>query len=142
MKPKKTFYKVRVRAYIKIGPQIYYGKWSDYFYTAPDLGFDSRKNIKIASVSKKKQPRIKLSWMKVKGATCYEIYMSETNAAGFKKIKTVKKRNIIIKKFNKKKLKKNTKYFFKVVAVKKDGNKTHKAICDAYASYVILKKKK
>ena len=49
--------------------------------------------------------------------------------SGYKKIKNVsaKKRSITVTKVNKKKIKKNHKYYFKVVALSKSGKKTLKS---------------
>ena len=77
--------------------------------------------------------------MRVKGATKYAVYMSMTNGAGFKKIKTTKKRNLVISKFRKKKLKSGKKYYFKVVAVRKDGKTSYTSVKDATRYLTVIK---
>lgn len=136
--PKRIFYNAKVRAYIKIDGKKLYGAWSDKFGTAIDLtyGFDGTK---VANASTRKQLKVKLSWMRVKGATKYAIYMSMTNGAGFKKIKTTKKRNLVISKFRKKKLKSGKKYYFKVVAVRKDGKTSYTSVKDATRYLTVIK---
>ena len=62
---------------------------------------------------------VKVTWKKVKNAKKYEIYVSTSAKKNFKKAATVKssKRTYTVKKYNKKALKANKKYYFKVRAV-------------------------
>ena len=126
----RIFYRVKARAYVDFGGKRYFGAWSDEAYTGIDLSYGAN-NLKAKKVSKKK---IKLSWNRIQGADKYVIYMSSTNGSGFKKIKTTKKRNLVIKKFGKKKLKKGTTYYFKVVATKKVGSKKFRSVYDSQRS--------
>jgi len=129
----RIFYKVKARAYVDFGGKRYFGAWSDEAYTGVDLSYGVN-NLKAKKVSKKK---IKLSWNRIQGADKYVIYMSSTNGSGFKKIKTTKKRNLVIKKFGKKKLKKGTTYYFKVVATKKVGSKKFRTVYDSQKSLTL-----
>lgn len=129
----RIFYKCKARAYVDFGGKRFYGAWSDEAYTGIDLSYGIN-NVKAKKVSKKK---IKLSWNRIQGADKYVIYMSSTNGSGFKKIKTTKKRNFVIKKFGKKKLKKGTTYYFKVVATKKVGSKKFRTVYDSQRSLTL-----
>lgn len=129
----RIFYRVKARAYVDFGGKRYFGAWSDEAYTGIDLSYGVN-NLKAKKVSKKK---IKLSWNRIQGADKYVIYMSSTNGSGFKKIKTTKKRNLVIKKFGKKKLKKGTTYYFKVVATKKVGSQKFRTVYDSQKSLTL-----
>lgn len=129
----RIFYRVKARAYVEFAGKRYYGAWSDEAYTGIDLSYGVN-NLKAKKVSKKK---IKLSWNRIQGADKYVIYMSSTNGSGFKKIKTTKKRNLVIKKFGKKKLKKGTTYYFKVVATKKVGSQKYRTVYDSQKSLTL-----
>ncbi len=86
---------------------------------------------KISSVSAKvKATSIALTVKKVKGAQKYEVVYSTNKNFKNKKTKTSKSNKITVKK-----LKKNTKYFFKIRAVKKVANKNY------YTKYFKLNKK-
>lgn len=113
-----TFYKFRVRTYVNCGAAKAYSAWSDYKYVGMS------KSIK-ATLSKNKKA-IRLNWGKVDGAKKFAVYASTKEKSGYKKIKTVsaKSRSIAVSKVNKKKIKKNRKYYFKVVALSKAGKKT------------------
>lgn len=116
-----TFYKFRVRTYVNCGATRAYSAWSDYKYVGMS------KSIK-ATLSKNKKG-IRLNWSKVSGAKSFAVYSSTKEKSGYKKIKNVsaKKRSITVTKVNKKKIKKNHKYYFKVVALSKSGKKTLKS---------------
>ena len=69
---------------------------------------------------------IKINWSKVSGASAYEIYVSTSyDTKTFTKVNTVKSKNTsyTLKKFKKKKLKKNTMYYISVKPVCKVGKK-------------------
>lgn len=123
-KPKRILYKVKARAYVKIAGQKFYGEWSPEKYVCKDLTYE---DVKLKSASTRKSNKISVSWNRMSGAKKYVVYMAKDNAAGFKKIKTTKKRAIVVSKFKKRKLTKGTNYYFKVVAVGKAGKKKFKS---------------
>lgn len=123
-KPKRILYKVKARAYVKIAGQKFYGEWSPEKYVCKDLTYE---DVKLKSASTRKSNKISVSWNRMSGAKKYVVYMAKDNAAGFKKIKTTKKRSIVVSKFKKRKLSKGTNYYFKVVAVGKAGKKKFKS---------------
>ncbi|MCR5628192.1 fibronectin type III domain-containing protein [Eubacterium sp.] len=114
---KSIFYRVRVRAYVKFGDTKVLADWSPYSYVCRDISFS---DLKVVGSSSKKA-KFKLYWKKVKGAKKYVIYMAKGNDAGYKMVKTTKKRSAIISKFKKRKISHNVNYYFKVVAVGKFG---------------------
>lgn len=123
---KNQFYKVRVRGtYTLADGTRQAGEWSSYKYFSVGL-----KNVTGSA----KKTSISLSWSKVKGATSYAIYLKKSGADSYKKVKTVKAKNRSAKitKYGKKKLKKNTMYYVKVVAIYKKGNSTYKCKSQVY----------
>lgn len=103
----------RVRAYIVTsdGKKVY-GKWSDYQYMVnPD-------NLKYISTKSK----LTLKFPKLKNVVSIKVLMSNKSEKGFKKIGTVKgnKRSLVVTKYNKKSLKKGTKYYLKLIYTIKD----------------------
>ena len=136
--PKNMFYKVKVRAYVTIAGKKYYGDWSNQICTAVDMTA-SYDNVKVSNLSKKKKAKVKVSWLKIKGATKYEVYMSVSNGAGFKRIKTTKKRYLVVTKYKKKKLKFGKKYYFKVVAVRTEGKKKYSSNKNATRYVSVIK---
>ena len=123
---KNQFYKVRVRGtYTLADGTRQAGEWSSYKYFSVGL-----KNVTGSA----KKTSISLSWSKVKGATSYAIYLKKSGADSYKKVKTVKakKQSAKITKYGKKKLKKNTMYYVKVVAIYKKGNSTYKCKSQIY----------
>ena len=123
---KNQFYKVRVRGtYTLADGTRQAGEWSSYKYFSVGL-----KNVTGSA----KKTSISLSWSKVKGATSYAIYLKKSGADSYKKVKTVKakKQSAKITKYGKKKLKKNTMYYVKVVAIYKKGNSTYKCKSQVY----------
>ena len=117
-------YKLRVRAYTYVGvgktaPK--YGAWSDWTYLLNGTATIKAKRIKKT---------VKLTWTKNKGAKSYTVYGSTNSKSGFKKIKTVKKNSLLVKKVKGKKLKKGKNYYFKVVTNTKIGKKTYKSKSD------------
>ena len=123
---KNQFYKVRVRGtYTLADGTRQAGEWSSYKYFSVGL-----KNVTGSA----KKTSISLSWSKVKGATSYAIYLKKSGADSYKKVKTVKAKSQSAKitKYGKKKLKKNTMYYVKVVAIYKKGNSTYKCKSQVY----------
>lgn len=109
------FIKYRVRAYVKAGDSRFYGAWSPWKYVA-------WQTVQAKATGKKS---IKASWKKVAGASRYTVYVSTSDKSGWKKVKTVgsKTNTCKITKIGKKKLKKNTQYYVKVVPSIKVGKK-------------------
>ena len=94
------------------------------------VGLDKVKIIK--KNVKKKQVAIK--WNKVIGAKKYQVYRAAKKNGNYKKVSTTAKTS-----FTNKKLKKNTKYFYKVRAIATVGGKTYKG---AFSSVSVVKTKK
>ncbi len=119
-----TYYKYRVRPYINCNGVIRYSTWSVY----KTIGV-----LKSGGKYKATKSSLKLSWTKVSGAKKYVIYGSKSEKSGFKKIKTVKasKRSLLVKKIGGKKLKKGTRYYFRIIPVAKVSGKSVKA--DSYS---------
>lgn len=115
-----TFYRYRVRPYVDCGTKKVYGAWSGFRY----IGVS--KAVSGNWTSNGNGKKIRLSWKKVSGAAKYVVYISKSENGGFKKVKTLssKKSSITITKMGKKKLKRNTRYYIKVVAMAKKGKKT------------------
>jgi hypothetical protein len=96
--------------------------------------------VVIAKVEVKGK-NLKLSWKEVKGAECFDIYMSKCNANkhiyNLKKIKTVngKVRSVTIKGINKKLI-----YKFRVVAKKKKANGKWKVIGKSRVLHIVPSK--
>lgn len=115
-------YKVKVRAYVTINGQVYYGDWSDeaYLFTQPMI--KSKGGISI-----NKSGKMTVKWNKISDISKYEVYVSTKETSGYKKVATVsaKKGSATIKKFNKKKFNKKKTYFVYIVANKKVGNNTY-----------------
>lgn len=115
---KGQFFSLRVRAYAKFTStnKVRYGSWSDKKYFGYNLNASAKKA--------KNKKSINANWKKFKGASDYTVYISKSSKGGYKKAATTKKTSIKIKKFGKKKLKKNSAYYIKVVANKKVNKKT------------------
>ncbi len=114
-----TFYKYRVRSYVDCGAGKVFSEWSDFRY----IGM-SKKVSGVSKVRGKKRT-IRCSWKKVSGASQYVVYISKSQDGGYKKVKTLsaKKNSIVINKIGKKKLKKNVKYYVRIVTKAKVGKK-------------------
>lgn len=108
-------YKYRVRYYVKVGPQSYYGEWSAYRYFLVHKASGTSGGGKI-----------RMNWSKVAGATGYTVYASTKQDGKYTKVKSLgkKSRSITITKIGKKKVKSNKVYFVRVVPKIKDGKKT------------------
>lgn len=120
------FYKVRVRAYSTMNGVRQYGKWSSYAYCA------KQPKITTKASQKKSLAKCVLKWKKCKGATSYTLYMSKSANGKFKKVYTTKKTSVAVGKIKKMKIKKNTKYYYYVVANRKVGKKTYKSSVKEY----------
>lgn len=113
MKVKRnTAYKYRCRYFTTYSGERIYGEWSDYRY------------FWMHSVTgQKKSNRLNLSWGKISNAQNYTVYISTRSTGGYKKVKTVgaKTTKLTIRKCGKNKIKKNKKYYIRVIAKVKDG---------------------
>jgi len=121
---KGTATKARARAYITVGGVKKFGDWSDYNYNALS------KKVTVTSKNRK----ITVKWKKITGVADYTVYVSKKSDSGWKKVKRVgaKKTKVVITKCGKKKLKKSTRYYVKVVYRVKAGKK--KITSKAYTS--------
>ncbi len=128
---KKTFYKMRVRAYREWNGTTYYGEWSDFGYC-----IYPPEKIKASFKNKK----MKVSWNKTYGATSYTVMVSTNLNSGYKAVKTVSanKTKATVKKFGKGKFKKGKTYYVYIRSNKKIGNKTfyssQDTVCGNYRS--------
>lgn len=121
---KNTPYKYRIRYFVstKDGVKVY-GKYSGYRYFCLHKMKGTRYYSPTSAAC-----RLKLKWEKVSGASGYTVYISKKKGKGYKKVKSLgkKARSINITKIGKQRLKKNQKYYVKVVAKIKNGKKTVK----------------
>lgn len=126
---KGQFYKVKTRAWTKIGASSaqHYGKWSKFTYFT--LGC---KNTKASA----KNNSIKVSWSKVKGGKVkYDIFVSKSYNTGLKKFKkNVKSTSIKVTKFGKKRLSRRTYYYIYIQPKIKVGKKWVKSPIKQYIS--------
>lgn len=105
---RNQFYYARLRAYkLSFKGERVFGSWSDTVNFA----------VGIKPTVKAQKSGIKVSWSKVAGATGYTVYYSQ-NGKTYKKHKTTKSVSLVIAK---KYLRKNKKYYIKVVAAKKSS---------------------
>jgi len=113
-----TMYKVKVRAYVEINGQKYYGDYSDvaYMFTQPML-----KTAKISN------GKLKITWGKISGVSSYDVYVSTKEKKGYKKVKSLKssKTSLTVSKLKGKKFNSKKKYYVYIVAKKKVGKKTY-----------------
>lgn len=90
-------------------------------YTDADYG--TEKTIRLPGAPQKlkvkaqKGRKAVLSWKKVKGASAYLIYRAESKKGTYKLVGKVKKQNIVTY-TDRKKLKKNKKYYYKIAVLK------------------------
>ncbi len=129
---RNQFYKIKSRAYTTIGNQKSnkYGAWSKFTYFT--IGLDN-VNLKAGKNS------IKAYWSKVKGGSVkYNVYISKTQGADLKKVKTVKGTSLTIKKIGKKKLSRKTQYYVYVIPSIKVGKKYIKDIVETHNSVSTL----
>lgn len=95
------------------------------------------KNFKL----KKTSGNVKLSWTKISDVTGYKIYRSTKKNSGYKVVKTIKKPSTVTYSAKLSSLKKNTTYYYKIVAyktVKINGKNTD--IRSNYSSYASVKR--
>lgn len=113
-------YSLQVRAYVTINDKNYYGDWSDTAYLFCQPMITEKK-------SSLKNGKLKITWNKVSGVTGYDIYVSNKEKSGYKKVKSVssKKNSITLTKFKNTKIKKSKKYYVYIVAKKKVGKTTY-----------------
>ena len=124
-----TFYKYRARTYVACGKTKKYSKWSSIKTIAmpKSMSFTARNKA------------IKMSWGKIAGASGYDVYVSNKQYSGYKKVKSLsaKNRSITIKKYGKKALKKGATYYVRMIPKAKSGKKTIKAQI-YYSGYVTM----
>lgn len=88
-----------------------------------DAAFGSAKSVTLPNVPKnvkakaQKDRKVRLSWKKVKGASAYLIYRGDSKNGRYKVVKTVKKPGTTVY-TDKKNLKKNKKYYYKIIVLK------------------------
>ncbi|WP_394924597.1 fibronectin type III domain-containing protein [uncultured Robinsoniella sp.] len=118
----KSFYKVKVRAYIQLnnGKKVY-GNWGSTYVA-------NQQEVKVRNVS----GGLTASWPKVTGATNYTVYASDKAKSGYKKVYSTKSSSYTLKKYKGKKLKKGKTYYFYVIANKKVKGKTYKSVGSWY----------
>lgn len=120
-----TFYKYRVRTYVECGSKKVFSKWSSYHYigVSKETKGTSYKNYRH------KYQTIRVNWSKLSGASSFDIYISNRENSGYKKVKTIsaKTRKITITKYGKSRLKVSTSYYVKIVPKAKIGKKTVKS---------------
>ncbi|GEM_PF-3379537 len=105
----RTYY-YKVRAYINTEGTTHFTPWSAVKAVRTKLTTPSPK---VRSVSSTK---VKVSINKVSGAQRYKVYRSTKKTVGFKQVKLTSSRS-----YTDTKLKKNTTYYYKVRAMRKDG---------------------
>ncbi|MDO5294304.1 MAG: fibronectin type III domain-containing protein, partial [bacterium] len=109
-------YSFKVRAYNKLNGKTAYGKMSSVASIRMPVTAPSS-----AKAKKDSKTSVKVSWSKVSDVTGYEVYM-KTGSKSYSKVATIKKSNTCS--YKKTKLKKGTKYTFRVRAYKVvDGKK-------------------
>lgn len=116
----KSFYKFRLRGYLKLNAEKkIQGSWSEYFVFAGDP-----KEIAIKRLSNGKN---RISWSKITGATSYTVYITDDNNRGSKgeKVKTTSGNGVTVTKYKNRPLKKNKVYYYTIIANFKDGKKTY-----------------
>ena len=107
-------YTYKIRAYNELGTKRYY---SDYSTTAFIPPFE----VTRARVSGKK---LQIAWRKVSGATGYDIYVSNKEKSGYRKVKSVGKNatKFTLKRYRKKAINRKKNYYVQVVAKRRIGN--------------------
>lgn len=117
-----NFYKYRVRTYVECGSKKVFSKWSTYRY----LGVAKQVNVKKNISNKSKTKTYRIDWSKVNNACGYDVYISNSKNAGYKKVKSVNasNRRLTITKYGKNRLKSSTTYYIKIVPKSKVGKKT------------------
>ena len=113
------FYKVRLRAFMKVNGKDRFTKWQEVYCFAPPT-------MKSATISSGK---LHVKWSKVAPATGYDIYVATSRNGKYKKVKSVSKKttSTTVSKINKKKFNKNKTYYVYVVSKKKVKKVTYKS---------------
>ncbi len=133
--PKRNFYKIKVRPYMYINGKIKYGEYSGWQYFSQD----------VVPTLKRTTSGIKVNWKKIEGATDYTVYVTtkattnkrrNTYEETYEEVGTVKNNSLTINKYKKSALKKNTTYYFYVVANKKVGKSMFSSNPDSLRSIV------
>ena len=112
------FYKYRVRTYVNCNGKRIYSAWSNF----RRCGRPKAKSVYAV----KKGNKIKLCWGLIIGVDGYDVYVSDKKNSGYKKIKSIKVKDvghsekITISKVKGKKLKKNKFYYFRIVPKSKE----------------------
>ncbi len=114
---KNQFYKVKTRSYAQIGGKKVWGKWSKFSYFVPGL--------KTIGVTSKSQHSVRIHWSKAKGGKIkYDIYVTKSYSKDLRKFKkNYKKTSIKVTKCGKRRLERNTYYYFYVKPKIKVGKK-------------------
>ena len=127
-----TGYSFKVRAYTTKSGKTAYGNYSKVVSAKPALA--KVTGVKVKNSSKK---AAMITWKKVSGATGYEIVRAAKSNGKYKRVKTITKGSTV--KYTNKKLVKKKKYYYKVRAYRKVGNKK---VYSSYSSKVKVTIKK
>lgn len=134
---KKDLFKVKVRSYaVGEAGEKYYSAWTSWSYFSTDNFIKDLKN------SGKKGITVK--WNKINGATGYKVYASTKRDKGYKVVATIKKgttTSATFKKYNKKAIKNNKKYYVYVEPYYKSGKKTY-SVVNGFYTYICITYKK
>lgn len=118
-----------------VSGKVYYlakavsGTWTSEFGTAKGITLP-KTTAKVTAKAVKGKKTVTIKWKRVKGATGYLVYRSAKKSSGYKRIAVLKKGTKLTY-TDKKGLKKNKKYYYRVVTVKKktySPAKTSKAV--------------
>jgi hypothetical protein len=114
-----TFLNIRVRGYITLNGTTFYGPWSNVRRVGAVA--PTKMTCKYYRGSRK----VIMKWKKVSGATKYGLYISKKDNKHYKKAATLsnKKTSYTFYKCGGARIKKNTKYYVKLVVYGKDGGK-------------------
>lgn len=108
--PAGTFYRLRIRGYIRINGKNIYGPAS-YTY----VGQQPRVRFKWASSSV-----VRVSWPEVEGAADYSVYVTDDPSRGFRRVTKVTEKQTVIPGINR-----NWKYYVYVVAHMRKGKNVY-----------------
>lgn len=130
-----NIYTYRIRPYVELADNNYYGEWSDS--ASLELLLNA---MKLSSVKNKKTRSAEIKWKRNKAAAGYEIFRSMSPNSGYKKVKTVTvtKKNKKKKTLSliQKKLKKKKTYYYKIRYYKKINGR------NVYSEFSAVKKVK
>lgn len=106
-------------AQVRVKDKYGWSPWSDkaYLFTQPML----------TKKTKATNGKLTIAWGKINGATGYQVFVSNKEKSGYKKVATLKstKSSYALKKFKGKKISKSKTYYAYIVATKKVGGKTY-----------------